>query len=476
MSNKIGRYFEVNRRAVFAGRAVGLAREGLMKFCALMDMPPPLSTPTYQAHQHALLVAAQDVAKRSLDQAAAAVREKGESEGSTSPSDIAVTFDGTWMKRGHTSMHGVTTVISLSTGDLLDYAVYSKYCHACSRRKAAVSAGHMTAAEFANWETGHVNDCSVTTAGSSGSMEVQGAVDMWRRSEERQLRYLTFIGDGDCKAHKAVMESQPYGPAVHVQKEECVGHVQKRVGTRLRDLKKRLAGQKLSDGKPISGSGRLPDRMIDLLQTYFGKAVRENTGDLQHMAKATWAAIVHKTLHDNPADQHRFCPQGEDSWCGWQLQQLGGPDYTPTDLLPPAVFEVIKPIWAQLTDKVLLEKCVRGATQNRNEAWNGMLWGICPKTKFCGTSVVKLCAALTCLRFNNGLGSYCEVLEAMGIERGTFTASGLAEQDRKRVDAASKKTTEGCKKARKRRRRVRKGIEDDIQAAEGTVYGPGIAD
>ena len=145
----------------------------------------------------------------------------------------------------------------------------------------------MTAAEFANWETGHVNDCSVTTAGSSGSIEVQGAVDMWRRSEERQLRYLTFIGDGDCKAHKAVMESQPYGPAVPVQKEECVGHVQKRVGTRLRDLKKRLAGQKLSDGKPISGSGRLPDRMIDLLQTYFGKAVRENTGDLQRMAKAT---------------------------------------------------------------------------------------------------------------------------------------------------------------------------------------------
>ena len=152
--------FRGTRRAVFAGRAVGLAREGLMKFCALMDMPPPLSTPTYQAHQHALLVAAQDVAKRSLDQAAAAVREKGESEGSTSPSDIAVTFDGTWMKRGHTSMHGVTTVISLSTGDLLDYTVYSKYCHACSRRKAAVSAGHMTAAEFANWETGHVNDCS----------------------------------------------------------------------------------------------------------------------------------------------------------------------------------------------------------------------------------------------------------------------------------------------------------------------------
>ena len=45
MSNKIGRYFEVNRRAVFAGRAVGLGREGLVKFCALMDMHHPCQTP-----------------------------------------------------------------------------------------------------------------------------------------------------------------------------------------------------------------------------------------------------------------------------------------------------------------------------------------------------------------------------------------------------------------------------------------------
>ena len=32
-----------------------------------------------------------------------------------------------------------------------------------------------------------------------------------------------------------------------VAKEECVGHVQKRMGTRLRDYKKRMRGQKLSD-------------------------------------------------------------------------------------------------------------------------------------------------------------------------------------------------------------------------------------
>ena len=49
-----------------------------------------------------------------------------------------------------------------------------------------------------------------------------------------------------------------------------------------------------------------------------------------------------------------------------------------TDTIPPAVFEAIKPFGVQLTDQALLEKCLRGATQNNNEGWNGMLWGICP--------------------------------------------------------------------------------------------------
>ena len=72
--------------------------------------------------------------------------------------------------------------------------------------------------------------------------------------------------------------------------------------------------------------------------------------------------------------------------------------------------------------------------------------------------MVKLCAALPCLRFNNGLVSYLSVLEAMGMERGVFAASILAEQDRQRISAADRKATDRSKKPRKRRRRVRKGL------------------
>ena len=47
--------------------------------------------------------------------------------------DIAVSFDGTWAKRGHTSPFGVVFVLSVDTGEVLDYYVLSKYCKACSQ-------------------------------------------------------------------------------------------------------------------------------------------------------------------------------------------------------------------------------------------------------------------------------------------------------------------------------------------------------
>ena len=43
-------------------------------------------------------------------------------------------------------------------------------------------------------------------------MEAQGAVDMWNRSfEKNSLRYVDFVGDGDCSSHRDVVKAKPYG-------------------------------------------------------------------------------------------------------------------------------------------------------------------------------------------------------------------------------------------------------------------------
>ena len=44
-----------------------------------------------------------------------------------------------------------------------------------------------------------------------------------------------------------------------MEKVDCVGHVQKRMGTALRELKKQYKGQNLLGSKTIGGAGRLTE-------------------------------------------------------------------------------------------------------------------------------------------------------------------------------------------------------------------------
>lgn len=70
--------------------------------------------------------------------------------------------------------------------------------------------------------------------------------------------------------------SVPHGNDVEISKLECVGHVQNRMGSRLRRLCKDLQKTKLSAGKIIQGKCRLVDSVIDEFQPYYGNAIRKN--------------------------------------------------------------------------------------------------------------------------------------------------------------------------------------------------------
>ena len=69
-------------------------------------------------------------------------------------------------------------------------------------------------------------------------MEAAGATKIFSSSKEKQgLYYTSFYGDGDSKAYPAVKDI--YGPSKPIKTFEFVGHYQKRVGSRLRNLKKK---------------------------------------------------------------------------------------------------------------------------------------------------------------------------------------------------------------------------------------------
>jgi hypothetical protein len=152
------------------------------------------------------------------------------------PLSIDVSYDGTWMTRGHRSHVGAAFVIDCETGFVIDYEVISNFCEVCFKKEKSVSPP-----DFAAWKVTHTN-CKKNFDGKSGAMETEAARRMWSRSEALGYRYTTFVGDGDSSAFNAVKAlnggAGPY--PVPVVKEECVNHVCKRLGTRLRNLKKDL--------------------------------------------------------------------------------------------------------------------------------------------------------------------------------------------------------------------------------------------
>ncbi|GFT87215.1 uncharacterized protein TNCV_3543791 [Trichonephila clavipes] len=179
-------------------------------------------------------------------------------------------------------------VIGAETGKVLDREVLSSFCKGCDSYKG-VKFGIKYNKNGKERIRFHVEK---NYSGSAGKMEVDGMLRIFNRSEKlHNLKYSNYIGDGDTKTFNALSENKPYGDDYLIQKIECVGHVQKRIGTRLRKLILVYSKKKLSDGKTIGGKGRLTDSLIDKLAHYYGNAIRCNSTSVKEMRKAIWAVF-----------------------------------------------------------------------------------------------------------------------------------------------------------------------------------------
>ncbi|GFW66360.1 uncharacterized protein TNCV_3433231 [Trichonephila clavipes] len=195
--------------------------------------------------------------------------------------------------------------------------------------------------------------------------------------------------DGDSKAFTSIVENKVYGDHCSVEKLECIGHVMKRMGTRLRRLKTKMRGQKLSDGKPLCGRNRLTEAEIDRLQAYYGLAIRRNLSSVKDMQQAIWAIFLHK-LSTDEKPQHGFCPSDSDTWCKFKKAELLGETYHHKNSLPVDVVEAMRPVFRDLANPELLKKCLHGGTQNPNESVNNVIWSRVPKKTFVQLEVLSL--------------------------------------------------------------------------------------
>lgn len=226
--------FEVNRSVVLGMRLIGKGRNAASKFCAAMNLPQPVSATPYSDHTKHITEKTKIVLLQELLNAGKRGHTLKESEDENlcpeSVVDCGVTIDGSWLNRGLSSRHGFVTVISIDTGEVLDVHYMCSVCPECSKWE------DKTSPEYLEWFLSHESECMLNHDGSAQSMETEGASILFNRSVQKyNLRYNPFIGDGDSKAFLRVLRDKPYGD-IEIQKEECVGHIQKRMGTRLRNL------------------------------------------------------------------------------------------------------------------------------------------------------------------------------------------------------------------------------------------------
>ncbi|GFS86511.1 uncharacterized protein TNCV_513691 [Trichonephila clavipes] len=108
--------------------------------------------------------------------------------------------------------------------------------------------GSKSGHSYEKWKLKHQPHCVKNHIGSSSKMEVDGMKEIFLRSvPQRNVKYIKYIGDGDTKTFPELQRTAPYS----IEKVECVGHIQKCMGARLRKLKAMNRGKKLSAVKIV---------------------------------------------------------------------------------------------------------------------------------------------------------------------------------------------------------------------------------
>lgn len=442
----------VNSRFEMAMFSIGRNRQQAVRLLGEMNMPPPVSCTMWNKTKDKIHEATRSVAGESMRRAAQELRD------GTGCTNVTVSCDGSWQRRGFQSKNGVATVLSVNPrgpAKVVDVHVSSNYCNTCKTQ-----ASKLSEAEFNAWYENHKGRCQKNHDGSAGAMEPDGMPIIFRCSEEKHgLVYTGYLGDGDSKSYHTVASADPpIYPENDISKLECCGHVQKRMGKRLIDTVSEMKGKQFKEGtakfKGIGGAGRLTQRAIKSIQGHYGGAIRDHPGDTVAMKRAIWAIWRHR------AKDH--------SYCGISCPAVGPEkdlERANKSALPKHVMKAIKPVFEKLSSDDLLEKCAHGGTQNANESLHNMIWARCPKTVFVGRTRLEIAVCDAVLVYNEGERGRLGVFELLRLKCGHNMIEMIQAIDRKRITSAIGQSTKSAKQLRKTKGLSKAPVKDSTYQA-----------
>ena len=428
---------QINTRALIALHVTSLSWQDFRLTCNLLDLPIPGHNLGQKALDK-LCLTVDSVVGETMNLAVKEVRQRLDMVDSNIPGALRchVSFDASWHRRGHYSNQGFGAAIDSESGKVLDYDFCQRVCRKClswtDERKAA------NPDEYSSFISNHEDECTANFAGTSQAMEGEIAVKLWKRSvSQNRLVYSTYIGDGDSSSYKRVVASDPYIGKEQIRKEECLGHVQKR-------LKKHLK-------KGTSTSPAIAKSKVERVGQLYALVVYQNRGKTPNE--------IHLALYnllDHLAEKHAHCPSHLNSWCYY------GKALAERELYPEVALPIVRQpylsaqeiaraneVFSVFAALPMCSSLTMGKTQNSNEALHSVVWHNSPKAKHVGQKSIHISTALAVSSFNEGSLSIAAVLREYGIAPSYTTLKHLAERDQIRND----KKDRAIKETVKRRRR-----------------------
>lgn len=130
--------------------------------------------------------------------------------------------------------------------------------------------------EYQEW---YINHEEKSTKKSRGLSQKNGGRcdyrNVFKTREMYGMKYDNYIGNGNSKTFKTILDQNPCDDEFQIVKSECIGHVEKRMDTRLQNIKKKLGDK-----------DKLTDALIKKPITYYSLAIRRNVNSIEGMKKS----------------------------------------------------------------------------------------------------------------------------------------------------------------------------------------------
>lgn len=130
-------FYTINRDTVFASLSTGMGAEKSKSIFEKLNLSA-MHHQTFQTHAEAIYNLNDEVRQVIFQKSAEIVRKEhlalaGADQNCSEPLNISVSYDGSWLTRGHTSLIGLGCVIDCLTGLVIDGHVMNSYCQVCRR-------------------------------------------------------------------------------------------------------------------------------------------------------------------------------------------------------------------------------------------------------------------------------------------------------------------------------------------------------